>query len=684
MRQVFITLLPLILAGTLWAQSPVHFPDSNLKSAVEAALWVTDPTAEDMLGLTSLNISDEVASLRGLEYAVNLRSLACTHGSISDLSPLSGLHDLESLALNTNEISDLSPLSGLSSLRDLNIHDNEISDLSPLSGLSDLTWLDMHSNQISDLSALSGLANLDTLNFEGNQISDVSPLSGLDALSCLRLGCNQISDLSPVSGLSNLDTLSVYANQISDLSPLSGMSSLRSLVLCGNQISDIASLSSLTSLDYLDIANNPLSSDACTQYIPQIVANNPGISLRYDPCVSRRLSISATVGGSVIHPGEGQFGYEEGATVRLEAEADPGFVFVGFSGTYESSENPSFVTMDRDHVIQASFASAFDVIHVDDNGPGDWDPCSTRISDPKENGTREHPFDSIQEAIDIAAAGARIFVHAGTYHESIDLAGKSIELTGFDAQAPNGAAWPVLDGGEIGPIVSFTHGEAPDCLLTGLVITAGNGRPIGAIRCIASNPTIANCLIVGNRATDPDGAVINCSDSGAAFINCTIVDNYTGTSGAALRLRNSPVSIVNSILWGNAPDQIQSTDKVRPLVSHCDVQGGWPGTGNLSVDPLFAVAGHWVDRYDLAVAVKPDNRDAVWVMGDYHLQSQAGRWDPEAWRWQQDGTISPCIDAGDPTTPTGREPQPNGGIINLGAYGGTIEASKSASHTSSP
>ena len=38
---------------------------------------------------------------------------------------------------------------------------------------------------------------------------------------------------------------------------------------------------------------------------------------------------------------------------------------------------------------------------------------------------------------------------------------------------------------------------------------------------------------------------------------------------------------------------------------------------------------------------------------------------------------SPCIDAGDPMTPIGYEPFPNGGVINMGACGGTGEASKS-------
>ena len=42
-----------------------------------------------------------------------------------------------------------------------------------------------------------------------------------------------------------------------------------------------------------------------------------------------------------------------------------------------------------------------------------------------------------------------------------------------------------------------------------------------------------------------------------------------------------------------------------------------------------------------------------------------------------DEVTSLCIDAGDPTTPINFEPFPNGGIVNMGAYGGTPEASKS-------
>ncbi len=37
---------------------------------------------------------------------------------------------------------------------------------------------------------------------------------------------------------------------------------------------------------------------------------------------------------------------------------------------------------------------------------------------------------------------------------------------------------------------------------------------------------------------------------------------------------------------------------------------------------------------------------------------------------------SPCIDTGDPTTHISGEPSGNGGIVNRGAYSGTLEASR--------
>ena len=89
--------------------------------------------------------------------------------------------------------------------------------------------------------------------------------------------------------------------------------------------------------------------------------------------------------------------------------------------------------------------------------------------------------------------------------------------------------------------------------------------------------------------------------------------------------------------------------------SFCFVDDMVDGIGNTPKNPIFADTNK----------------------GDYHLQSKAGRWHPKRRRWIQDDVTSPCIDAGDPNIPFRWEPLPNGSRINMGAYGGTNEASKS-------
>ena len=101
------------------------------------------------------------------------------------------------------------------------------------------------------------------------------------------------------------------------------------------------------------------------------------------------------------------------------------------------------------------------------------------------------------------------------------------------------------------------------------------------------------------------------------------------------------------------------------------------GVGNIESDPLFVAHGYWCDVNHQHIAVEPNDPNAVWVDGDYHVMSQGGRWDVNDGRWTADEVTSPCIDAGDPMDPIGSEPFPNGGIVNMGAYGGTAEASKS-------
>jgi hypothetical protein len=529
-------------------------------------------------------------------------------------------------------------------------------------------------------SEMLALTKLRCCNSGVTSLTGLEYATNLDDLSVLE---NEITDLSPLAGLTNLRSLNFQDNDVSDISALSGLIHLQYLCMEDTLASDISPLLSLRSLSHLDLRSVPLDEEAYGSLIPQIMANNPGIEILHDRAAIH-LTLSAGRGGSVVSPGEGDFTFEGRTDIVVEAKADPGYVFDSFSGAVSSTLNPLSFALEYNCDIRANFVSVLRTIHVDDNAPADPGPANSAVSDPLENGTVEHPFDSIQEAIAVAAKGAVVFVHAGTYREKIDLLGKRIEVTGFDPNDPDAAAWPVIDGNGSGPVVRLIHGEGPDCVLAGLVITGGLSRDASAIHCVASGPTITNCLIAGNRATDLNGAVILCAESSTAFINCTIADNRGGQLGAGMSVVNGRVTAANSIFWGNWPKETTIEADELPRMRYTLIAPNWWGTGNLNTDPLFACRGRWVDRTDPNVTVWPDNPNATWVTGDYHLQSQAGRWDPKTGTWLQDKVTSPCVDGGDPTVPVGSEPLPNGGIINMGVYGGAAEASKSQLSTVSP
>jgi hypothetical protein len=155
-----------------------------------------------------------------------------------------------------------------------------------------LTSLSATANPPLGIGSLAGLEyalNLQSLDAGGNLISDISPLSGLSGLYVLYLSSNQVSDISILSNLHAMMIMGLKGNQISDAAALSGMSALWWLDLIDNQIIDISPLAGLTSLQGLFIhenpqdTDNPLNTPSYCRWIPQIQANNPGITLVVNP-----------------------------------------------------------------------------------------------------------------------------------------------------------------------------------------------------------------------------------------------------------------------------------------------------------------------------------------------------------------------------------------------------------------
>jgi predicted outer membrane repeat protein len=180
---------------------------------------------------------------------------------------------------------------------------------------------------------------------------------------------------------------------------------------------------------------------------------------------------------------------------------------------------------------------------------------------------------------------------------------------------------------------------------------------------------IENCIFSGNFAKWRGGAI-----SGGRLTNCTLTGNKALCHSAA-----DGAFLTNCIVWGNFDSEPRECAWSVGAFYSC-LQSSYnyaDGKGGIFTDPFFVKPGYWADPNDPNVPGDPNDPNAVWIDGDYHLKSQAGRWDPNEGRWTSDDVTSPCIDAGDPNTPVGGEPFPNGGIINMGAYGGTAEASKS-------
>jgi len=286
------------------------------------------------------------------------------------------------------------------------------------------------------------------------------------------------------------------------------------------------------------------------------------------------------------------------------------------------------------------------------------------------NTTRGRRYDFIQYAINDARNGDEIVIPQDVHAESINLRGKNVTIRSTDPNDPNIVAATVISGGEGAATVTCQAGEDANCVLSGLTITGGD---VG-VYCSGAAPTISNCVIAANAGTGvkawnvssptiiASSIIDNAGDgveasfgrgitSHVTIINSTIVGNVGGGIFSGI------VTVINSIIYYNDGDQI--TGDVT--VTYSDVQGGYPGQGNLDCDPCLA---------------DPCN-------GDYHLKSENGRWSPLSLSWVTDDVTSLCIDAGNPASNWRAELWPHGERINMGRYGGTPEASMSLSSAGS-
>ena len=309
-------------------------------------------------------------------------------------------------------------------------------------------------------------------------------------------------------------------------------------------------------------------------------------------------------------------------------------------------------------------------------------------------------FPNIQAGINAAVDGDTVLVQPGTYMENINFNGKNITVGSLflTTQDETYISQTIIDGDQNGSVVKFVSGEGLNSVITGFTIINGFANyndpiPGGAgIKCVNSSPTIENNIIKENNCElYVYGGGIYCEESSSHILNNAICYNVGAYAGAGIFISDTSAvlikgniihdnvtasgygvasgggifcwgnecyciiennticnnivdfgegggiysntlntCVVNTIVWNNSPDEIAET----LTITYSDIQGGWAGTGNIDADPLFA---------------DPAN-------GDYHIT------------WANfpipDETKSPCIDAGDPSSPY----DPDETIADIGAF----------------
>ena len=250
-----------------------------------------------------------------------------------------------------------------------------------------------------------------------------------------------------------------------------------------------------------------------------------------------------------------------------------------------------------------------------------------------ENGTSAHPFDTIQEGIDLAGPGDTVQVADGTYagtgNINLDFKGKAILVI-----SANGAAAVTIDAELTGRGFNFHSGETEISIVDGFTIINGTAYSGGGMmvsnassptiqNCVlrdnastgsagggggicvngASFPLIRNCLFEGNTAVDAGGGIFNGTDSTSDINDCTFTGNTAVWGGGAVYNHYSSPAITrcnfrqnSSDHWGGAVHS--NYDDSDPVYTDCLFeanQAAYGGAGYYrnGADPHF-ISCHFV------------------------------------------------------------------------------------------
>jgi hypothetical protein len=235
--------------------------------------------------------------------------------------------------------------------------------------------------------------------------------------------------------------------------------------------------------------------------------------------------------------------------------------------------------------------------------------------------------------------------------------------------------------------IIFREGESGVSLLNSEDITFSDIRSInngrqGLSLSASEGIELARSVVAKNGTVTNGAGIVLADNSAIALVNSVLWDNFDGFS-----VNGSTLTATNSALGASYPNgRIFSFEiGASPSVVQADYNNYYVQSGALLAqqrqltggDIYFQFVQDWVNATSNDVHTLSHNPlfvDSTNLV--FYLMSGSGRL-TESGSLTNDMLFSPMIDAGNPASVWTNEPAPNGARVNIGAYGGTPQASRS-------
>ena len=120
-----------------------------------------------------------------------------------------------------------------------------------------------------------------------------------------------------------------------------------------------------------------------------------------------------------------------------------------------------------------------------------------------------------------------------------------------------------------------------DIFIANTAFFSNRSESVGAVAIAGSTGVLENIIVADNYGGGFGDGIAFSGNPKIEMLQCTVANNYS--NGVYIATNNAPVDVKNCIVWGHLGEQISS----NATVFYSDIQGGFPGLGNITNDPLF-------------------------------------------------------------------------------------------------